>query len=301
MSAPVVNSPRTCLATVSLGGSLDQKLDAIAAAGFDGVELLDDDLRSSGMTPAACARRCADLGLTIELYQPFRRAEGVSPEEFGAVLTRFRHHLGVMDALGARSILVVSNTDDDADPSRDLSVAQLSALADAAADRGMAVAFEALVWGTHISRVADAWDAVRQADHPGLSLVVDTFHLIAGGEDASDLERLPAGAVGFLQLADAPWLDLDLMAWSRGHRCFPGGGGMDLLTPVASVVSAGYAGPLSLEIFNPGYRARPPHEVAREGADALARFIGRMQDALAAHPAGSPWSSASTASQRVSR
>lgn len=294
---------KTCMATVTLGGSLDRKLDAIAAAGFDGIELLDDDLRNSGMTPAACAQRCADLGLTIDLYQPFRRAEGVSPDAFGAVLTRFRHHLGVMGALGARSILVVSNTDDDADPSRDLSVAQLVALAGAAAEQGMTVAFEALVWGTHISRVSDAWDAVRSAAHPSLVLVVDTFHLLAGGEDTADLERLPDGAVGFLQLADAPWLAMDLIAWSRGHRCFPDEGEMDLLAPVASVVAAGYTGPLSLEIFNPGYRTRPPHEVARQGADALARFIERVRDLATAHPAGSPtpWSSASTASQRVSR
>ncbi|MBW0113778.1 sugar phosphate isomerase/epimerase family protein [Pseudonocardia abyssalis] len=291
------------MATVSLGGSLEQKLDAAAAAGFDGIELLDDDLRTSGMTPAVCAQRCADLGLTIDLYQPFRRAEGVSPDEFGAVLTRFRHHLGVMGELGARSILVVSNTDDDADPSRDLSVSQLVALTDAAAEDGMEVAFEALVWGTHINRVTDAWDAVRTAAHPGLSLVVDTFHLLAGGETTADLELLPDGAVGFLQLADAPWLALDLVSWSRGHRCFPDEGEMDLLTPVASVVSAGYAGPLSLEIFNPGYRTRPPHEVARQGAEALARFAGRLQDAVTAHPAGSPtpWSPASTAAQRASR
>ncbi|GAA1829174.1 hypothetical protein GCM10009836_03740 [Pseudonocardia ailaonensis] len=279
---------KTCMATVSLGGSLDQKLDAIAAAGFDGIELLDDDLDRSGISPAECAKRCADLGLTIDLYQPFRRAEGVAADEFGAVLSRFRHHLGVMEALGAGSILVVSNTDGDADPSRDLSVTQLATLADTAAEHGMTVAFEALVWGTHISRVADAWDAVRSAAHPGLYLVVDTFHLLAGGEDATDLERLPDGAVGFLQLADAPWLDLDLISWSRGHRCFPDEGEMDLLTPVSSVLAAGYAGPLSLEIFNPGYRERPPHEIARQGAEALERFAERLQGEAAAHPVGAP-------------
>ncbi|GEL22300.1 hypothetical protein PSU4_12540 [Pseudonocardia sulfidoxydans NBRC 16205] len=277
---------KTCMATVSLGGSLDQKLDAIAAAGFDGIELLDDDLNRSGITPAECAKRCADLGLTIDLYQPFRRAEGVPTDEFGAVLTRFRHHLGLMDALGASSILVVSNTDDDADPSRDLSVTQLAALADVATEHGMTVAFEALAWGTHISRVTDAWDAVRRAAHPSLYLVVDTFHLLAGGEDTADLERLPDGAVGFLQLADAPWLDLDVLSWSRGHRCFPDEGEMDLLTPVSSVLAAGYAGPLSLEIFNPGFRERPPHEVALQGAAALERFAERLQGAATAHPVG---------------
>ncbi|SHL48847.1 4-hydroxyphenylpyruvate dioxygenase [Pseudonocardia thermophila] len=283
---------KTCMATVSLGGSLDEKLDAIAAAGFEGVELLDEDLCESRLTPAECAKRCADLGLTIDLYQPFRRAEGVPAEEFVAVQERFRRHLGVMAQLGVCSILVVSNTDQDADPSRDCSVTQLAALADVAAEHGITICFEALAWGTHISRVADAWDAVRTAAHPNLTLVVDTFHLLAGGEDAAVLEALPPGAVAFLQLADAPWLATDYLSWSRGHRCFPGEGEMDLRTPVSAVVAGGYSGPLSLEIFNPGYRERSPHEVALQGAVALERFLDELPDTSPAHPMSAPAPSA---------
>ncbi len=267
---------KTCLATVSLGGTLQEKIDAIAAAGFDGLELLDDDLARSGMSPEECAARCADHGLSIDLYQPFRRAEGVTPEEFAQVLTRFRGELETMRRLGADAILVVSNTDADADEDRDLSVAQLSALAAEASEHGMTVMFEALSWGTHIGRVADAWDVVQRAAHPNLQLVVDTFHLLAGGEDASTLTQLPQGAVGFLQLADAPWLSLDILQWSRNHRCFPGEGEFDLLPPVTAVLSAGYEGALSLEIFNPAYRELPPLELAQRGADALREFVSLL-------------------------
>ncbi|PYE18176.1 4-hydroxyphenylpyruvate dioxygenase [Williamsia limnetica] len=268
---------KLCMATVSLGGGLDEKIDAIAAAGFDGIELLDTDLRESSMSPADCARRCGDLGLTIDLYQPFRRAEGVSYKEFDDVLKRFHSELEVMRQLGADSILVVSNTDDDAEGSRDLSTTQVAALSDAAAEQGMTVMFEALAWGTHISSVVDAWDVVREADHPNLSLVVDTFHLLAGGEGVDTLDALPHGAVGFFQLADAPWLSMDLKQWSRNHRCFPGEGEMDLLPSTASVFASGYDGPLSLEIFNPGYRERSPHEVARVGAQSLEGLVSALR------------------------
>jgi 4-hydroxyphenylpyruvate dioxygenase len=264
------------MATVSLGGGLEEKIDAVAAAGFDGIELLDADLRESSMSPRECAQRCADAGLTIDLYQPFRRAEGVSQSEFGGVLKRFRAELDVMETLGADSILVVSNTDDDADGSRDLSTTQVVALSDAAAERGLTVMFEALAWGTHISSVVDAWDVVREADHPNLSLVVDTFHLLAGGESVDTLDGLPHESVGFFQLADAPWLPMDLKQWSRGYRCFPGEGEMDLLAPVEAVLASGYEGPLSLEIFNPGYRQRSAHEVARCGAEALGGLVAAV-------------------------
>jgi sugar phosphate isomerase/epimerase len=273
---------KMCMATVSIGGSLEEKISAIAAAGFDSIELLDDDLRNSGMSPEDCARRCADLGLTIELYQPFRRAEGVEPGEFREVLARFHRELDVMRRLGTEAILVVSNTDPDAHADRDLSAGQLATLGSAAAEHGITVMFEALAWGTHISRTMDAWETIRRADHPSLGLVVDTFHLNARGDDAGVLAQLPPGAVGFLQLADAPWLTMDLLPWSRNHRRFPGEGEFDLAAQFATVLSAGYQGPLSLEIFNPGYRERAPHEAARAGADALRRLVGEVADQAAA-------------------
>lgn len=268
---------RTCIATVSLGGSLTDKLDAVAAAGFDAVELLDADLRDSPLSPGEVAARCADLGVALDLYQPFRRAEGVGAAEFTDVLARFRGELDVMAELGADSILVVSNTDDDADPDRERSAGQLAALADAAAERGMTVTFEALAWGTHVGRFADAWDVVRRADHPGLSLAVDTFHLISRGDGAEALDGIPVEKIGLAQVADAPWRPGDLKQWSRNHRCFPGDGEFDLRTPLRALLAAGYRGPLSLEIFNPEFRARPPHEVAAHGARALDALVHELE------------------------
>ncbi|MEV1292134.1 TIM barrel protein [Pseudonocardia sp. NPDC049635] len=267
---------RTVMATVSLGGTLVEKLDAIAAAGFDGIELLDSDLRDAPVSAAQVAARCADLGLTIDLYQPFRRAEGVSDAEFPDVLERFRRELDVMAELGATSILVVSNTDDDADPSPDRSAEQLCALADTAAAHGMTVTYEALAWGTHIGRVAEARDVVRRAAHPALSLTVDTFHLASRGDGSDVLGGITADELGLIQVADAPWRSMDLVQWSRNHRCFPGEGEFDLAGPLAVLLAAGYRGPLSLEIFNPELRALPPHEVAARGAGALDTLVADL-------------------------
>ena len=43
---------RTGIATVSVSGLLAEKLEAIATAGFDGVEIFDPDLVASPMAPA---------------------------------------------------------------------------------------------------------------------------------------------------------------------------------------------------------------------------------------------------------
>lgn len=62
---------RRSIATVSLSGTLRQKLEAIAAAGFDGIELFENDFINFNGTAAELRRITEDLGLSIERYQPF--------------------------------------------------------------------------------------------------------------------------------------------------------------------------------------------------------------------------------------
>jgi 4-hydroxyphenylpyruvate dioxygenase len=257
------------IATVSLSGLLADKLEAIAAAGFDGIELFDNDLVASPLSPREVAARCADLGLTIDLFQPVRDVEGVPPERFDAVLHRFRTKLAVMRELGAPVVLTCSNVGADAVDDLDLTASQLHALGDLAADAGVTIAFEALAWGRHIDRVGQAWDAVRRADHPAVTLAVDTFHLLSRGDDGSALAGIPGDRIGFLQVADAPLMDMNVLEWSRHYRCFPGEGTLDVAGVVAATLATGYDGPLSLEVFSDVVREADPRTTARDALRSL--------------------------------
>jgi len=62
----------TSIATVSLSGDLQEKLDAIAAAGFDGVEIFENDLLSFDGSPEDVGKTIRDLGLKLVTFQPFR-------------------------------------------------------------------------------------------------------------------------------------------------------------------------------------------------------------------------------------
>ena len=68
---------QTAIATVCLSGSLDEKLHAIAAAGFKGVEIFENDLLSFSGTAADVHAMVLDLGLTTVTFQPFRDFEGM--------------------------------------------------------------------------------------------------------------------------------------------------------------------------------------------------------------------------------
>ena len=59
------------IATVSIAGDLPEKLAAIAAAGFDGVEIFEQDFIAHDGGPAEVGRMVRDHGLEIMLFQPF--------------------------------------------------------------------------------------------------------------------------------------------------------------------------------------------------------------------------------------
>ncbi|MFJ8591368.1 bifunctional sugar phosphate isomerase/epimerase/4-hydroxyphenylpyruvate dioxygenase family protein [Streptomyces sp. NPDC093598] len=272
---------RTSIATVSLSGSLTEKLDAAARAGFDGVEIFENDLLASPLTPEEIRTRCADLGLTVDLYQPMRDIEAVPEAEFARNLRRARHKFELMRRLGAGTVLVCSSVcpravDDDA-----LAAEQLSRLADLARESGVRVAYEALAWGRHVSTYDHAWRIVEAAGHPALGTCLDSFHILSRGSAPEDLEgiaAIPGEKIFFLQLADAPLLAMDVLRWSRHYRCFPGQGGFDVAGLLRHVLATGYDGPLSLEVFNDVFRqaeAGPTAVDARRSLLLLEEAVGK--------------------------
>jgi len=242
------------VATVSLSGTLAEKLDAIAGAGFDGFEVFEPDLVASPLRPVEVAARAADLGLTVDLYQPFRDLDSTDDARRRRSLRRAEAKLDLMAELGAETVLVCSSVSPDAVTDDDRLAEQLHALAERAGARGVRVAYEALAWGTHVSTYRHSWDVVRRADHPALGVCLDSFHVLSRGDDPAGIREIPGDKIFFLQLADAPLLGMDVLAWSRHYRCFPGQGGFDLGTFGAHVHAAGYGGPWSLEVFNDVFR-----------------------------------------------
>ena len=97
------------IATVSISGTLDRKLAAIAEAGYDGVEIFENDLLGFDGTAKDVGRMIRDMGLVCTCYQPFRDFEGLPPELRSRALDRAEAKFDVMDALGATLMLVCSS------------------------------------------------------------------------------------------------------------------------------------------------------------------------------------------------
>jgi 4-hydroxyphenylpyruvate dioxygenase len=266
------------IASVSLSGDLAEKLEAIAAAGFTGVEIFENDLLSFDGTPADVRRRVADLGLEIITFQPFRDFEGMPPETHKRNLARAERKFDLMGELGCKLLLVCSNVSPQSMGGIDRAAADLHALGERAACHGMRVGFEALAWGRHINDYRDAWEAVRRANHPAIGLVLDTFHIFARKTDLKPIGAIPRDRIFLVQVADAPLLDMDSLSWSRHFRNFPGQGELPLLDFMEVLQATDFDGLLSLEIFNDQFRAGSARGVAVDGQRSLLFLLDQLRE-----------------------
>lgn len=268
------------IATVSLSGTLPEKLEAIAAAGFDGVEIFENDLLYYDGSPREIKQMCADLGIAITLFQPFRDFEGCRRDRLPRNLERAERKFDLMQELGTDLVLVCSNASADSLGDRQILIDDLHLLAEWAGARGLRIGYEALAWGRHVNTYQQVWDIVRSADHPSLGVLLDSFHTLSLKGDPAAIAEIPGDKIFFVQMADAPILAMDVLEWSRHFRCFPGQGEFDLPGFLAPIIKSGYTGPLSLEIFNDGFRAAPPRANAADGLRSLLYLEEKTRERL---------------------
>jgi 4-hydroxyphenylpyruvate dioxygenase len=279
---------QTCIATVSLSGGLAEKLEAIAAAGFDAVEIFEADLLSFHGTPRDVAKMVADLGMKILTFQPFRDFEGMPEPQRARTFARAERKFDLVQELGCDQLFVCSNVSPESLAGLDRAAADFYELGERAAKRGIRIGYEALAWGRHIHDYRDAWEIVRRAGHPAIGLVLDSFHIFSRRTDLRPIRSIPGDKIFLVQLSDAPWLDMDVMQWSRHFRCFPGQGDFPLSDYMEAVADTGYAGPLSVEVFNDEFRAGSPRSVAVDGYRSIVHLLDQLRGKLGRLTSGLP-------------
>ena len=260
---------KTSIATVSISGELPEKLEAIARAGFDGVEIFENDFLAFDGSPADVGRMARDHGLEITLFQPFRDFEGMPEPHRSRTFDRAERKFDVMQELGTDLVLVCSNVSPISLGGIDRAAADFHELGERAKKRGLRVGYEALAWGRHIFDHRDAWEIVRRADHPNVGLILDSFHTLSRKIDIGSIRSLPKEKIFIVQLADAPLIDMDLLYWSRHFRNMPGEGDLPVADFAAAIAETGYDGYFSLEIFNDQFRGGSPRQIAADGRRSL--------------------------------
>jgi len=260
---------KTSIATVSISGELPDKLAAIAAAGFDGVEIFENDFLAFDGSPADVGKMVRDHGLEITLFQPFRDFEGMPEPHRTRTFGRAERKFDIMQQLGTDLLLVCSSISPISLGGVDRAAADFHELGERAAKRGLKVGYEALAWGKHIFDHRDAWEIVRRADHPNIGLILDSFHTLSRKIDINSIRSIPKEKIFMVQLADAPLIDMDLLYWSRHFRNMPGEGDLPVAEFTRAIAETGYDGYFSLEIFNDQFRGGNANAIAVDGYRSL--------------------------------
>ena len=271
---------KTSIATVSISGSLEGKLRAVAEAGFDGVEIFENDLLGFQGSPRDVGRIIRDLGMRCTLFQPFRDLEGMPPEQRARAFERMERKFDVMADLDTDLILLCSNCSPLAVADRSRLIDDLTELGERAAKREMRIGYEALAWARHTFDHRDAWSLIRDVDHPAIGLILDSFHSLARKVPSASIGDIRVDKLFFVQIADAPWLDMDYLSWSRHFRNMPGQGDLPLADFAEAIHRLGYEGYWSLEIFNDRFRAGSATGVAVDGF----RSLQLLHDQVASRP-----------------
>jgi 4-hydroxyphenylpyruvate dioxygenase len=272
---------KTSIATVSISGNFRDKLEAIAKAGFDGIEIFEQDFIAEEGTPREIGQMIRDHGLEITLFQPFRDFEGLTGSLRDKAFDRARLKLDTMCELGTDLILVCSSVHPAALGGIDRAAEDFAELGEIAAERDLRIGYEALAWGRHVNDHRDAWEIVRRADHPNVGIILDSFHTLARKIDPDTIRRIPRDKIFFVQLADAPLIEMDLLYWSRHFRNMPGEGDLAVTDFMRAVAATGYDGTISLEIFNDQFRGGRPEGLARDGYRSL---VALMDDVARSEP-----------------
>ncbi|WP_435603154.1 sugar phosphate isomerase/epimerase family protein [Streptomyces sp. bgisy130] len=260
--------------------SLPQLADGCARAGVRGVGLWRAPVQQYGV--AAAARLIRDAGLRVSSLCRGGFFTALDPGERAAALDDNRAALDEAAALGTDALVLVSGGLPPG--SRDLAGAReriadaLGELAPYAAERGVRLALEPLhpMYAADrcvVSTLAQALDLAERFPADRVGVVVDTYHLWwddtvgtqigrAGGTGGAAGSRIAA-----FQLADWVTPLPEGVLLGRGQL---GDGSVDLRWFRERVETAGYRGPVEVEIFNPALWAR-------DGAEVLAEVVRRFR------------------------
>lgn len=280
MSTPGV---RYCLNTSTVRGQkldLPALVDLASRAGYGGIEPWLGEItayRDAGGSLADMRKRIADAGLTVESAIGF--AEWIVDDEARrkAGLENAKRDMELVASIGGARIAAPpagatkeKMLDYDAISERYAELCRVG--------ESVGVVPQLEVWGfsATLSRLGETLYVISECGHPNACLLPDVYHLHKGGSPFEGLQVLAGGVTNVFHMNDYP-TEPPRATITDAARVYPGDGVAPLNRILGMLMANGFAGALSLELFNPGYWERPAEEVARTGLEKMKAAVERAK------------------------
>ena len=272
---------RYCLNTSTIAGHrgktpLDKEIALIAKAGYSGIEPWMREItsfQSAGGQLSDIKKQCADLGITVESAIGF--ANWISDDETQRQqgLEALRRDMDLVRQIGGTRIA--------APPVGAKGVMDLNRVAEryAAALRvgkSMGVTPMLELWGHSqtLHLLGEIMYVMVESNEPNASMLLDVYHIYRGGSQFSGLRHVDGQAVQVLHMNDYP--DIPHQKIKDKDRVYVGDGVAPVPDILRTLVSTGFEGVLSLELFNPTYWEDDIEVVLRKGLASMKRAVSQI-------------------------
>lgn len=261
----------------NLSTTLDTLLDVWSRAGWTDVELwltkLETHLQTATLTQTRA--RLADLGLTARAASFQGGLLTAVGEKRDAHWEHYRKRLDLLQALEIPILVLVPDFHTPPEESTlRRAIESLSAAAELARPFGVKLALEFPKTGSFCTSLDTALALVAQADAENLGVCLDLFHYYTGPSKFEDLGYLQPSNLAHVQICDLVGTPRELARDS--DRVLPGDGDFQLTPILEHLRNIGYAGPVSLEVTNPGLWEIPADRVVDIGRQALMRLFDAL-------------------------
>jgi 2-keto-myo-inositol isomerase len=257
---------------------ITELIDIATKAGYDAIEPWTAEIDAyvkTGGTLKELRKQIEQAGLKVPDVIGFAEWIVEDPERRKKGLEQAKRDMGWAAEIGSPRIAAppvgatggASKRDD---PKFTQPVIDLMAAADryrALLDLGKSMGVTPIVeiWGFSktLRRLGEALCVAAECGDGRAAVLPDVYHLYKGGSDFAGLGLLAGNAVGIFHVNDYPKIDRDKI--TDADRVYPGDGIAPLKEVFAALRKSGYAGYVSLELFNRDYWKQDPNEVAKTG------------------------------------
>lgn len=244
------------------------KIGIAGAAGYAGIELWHDDIDAhlkSGGHLGDITAALSDHNLCVPTTIHMKGWFNSSGDDHVARMDECKWKMEQATAVGAEYI-IAGPPRESADRNR--GAENYHELLMIGHEIGVKPAMEFLGFVEDINTIEDALEIITAAGHPDGTIVLDPFHIYRGGGSIESIAKLTAEQIAICHFNDAPASPPREEQQDR-DRVYPGDGTLDLRRLISLLREIGYAGCLSLELFNEDLWRQDPLQVARTGLEKM--------------------------------
>ena len=263
-------------------------IDIASKAGYRAIEPWVSEIEDAvkaGHTPADLKKRCADAGLSVPDAIGFAEWIVADPDRRKKGLEQAKRDMALVQSIGGERIAAPPVGATGGGSPRDAGkpaepAIDLVAAADRYRDlwelgRTMGITPIVEVWGFSrtLRRLGETLLVAAESGVSGAAVLPDVYHLYKGGSDFAGLSLLSASAIGIFHVNDYPQIDRTKIG--DADRVYPGDGVAPLVGVFRALAAMGYAGCVSVELFNRGYWKQEPVSVARTAREKLEAVVAK--------------------------